>query len=52
MHFSDLKLKQYDKVISDCTVVLRNEKNNVKALHRRATAYQELATEDNNYNQV
>jgi len=34
-----LKLKEYRKAIENCTKVLKKEKNNIKALFRRAQAY-------------
>lgn len=44
----DLKLKNYEDALEDCNEVLKREQNNVKALHRRATAYQNLGGENNN----
>jgi tetratricopeptide (TPR) repeat protein len=35
----DLKLEKWNNVIEDCNVVLKKEKENVKALLRRSTAY-------------
>lgn len=37
--FSDIKLEEWDKAIQDCNEVLKYEKDNIKALLRRATAY-------------
>ncbi|WFD32539.1 hypothetical protein MSPP1_003587 [Malassezia sp. CBS 17886] len=37
-----LKLDQYDETIRACTEVLAEEDTNVKALHRRAVAYEKL----------
>lgn len=35
-----LKLRNYESVIKDCCVVLESDPNNIKALIRRATAYE------------
>ncbi|KAK6617594.1 hypothetical protein RUM44_005182 [Polyplax serrata] len=47
-----LKLKQYENAVKDCNVVLNQEKDNIKALHRRATAYQNMANDSNNFNML
>ena len=39
MLLQDLKLEKWDKVVEDCNEVFKHEKNNVKALLRRSTAY-------------
>lgn len=36
-----LKLHNWDASVKDCNMVLENDKNNIKALLRRATAYKE-----------
>ena len=35
----DLKLEKWDKVVDDCNQVFKYDKDNIKALLRRATAY-------------
>lgn len=49
---ADLKLKEYENAVNDCNIVLNKEENNVKALHRRATAYQCMEDNSNKFNKV
>ncbi|KAL0271138.1 UNVERIFIED_CONTAM: hypothetical protein PYX00_008330 [Menopon gallinae] len=43
-----IKLQNYQEALGDCNEVLKREQNNIKALHRRATAYQNLGGDNNN----